>query len=106
MPQHPTSPRSETTHRDGAATDWNDSETPSIATNGHDAEARADSTYHRMDRPRNKLLDQIHVRGLVRQSDRISRSVSSDPACDRHWISRPRVGSQVHCAEIWGMGGV
>jgi len=106
MPQHPAGPRPQTAHRTRAAPYWNDSKTRSISKDELDAEARAGSAQHGLDRPWSKLLDEIHVRRLVRNSISTSRSVPPDPARNRNRISRPRIGPQVHRAEIWCVGGV
>src|SRR6266699_65854 len=91
MPQHPTGPRPQTAHRTRTTPYRNCSKTHSISKDELDAEARAGSPQHGLDRPWSKLLDEIHVRRLV------SNSIS---------ISWPRVGPQVHRSEIWCVGGV
>src|SRR6266550_608279 len=106
MPQHPAGPRPKATHRDGTPSDRNDPKTPSIARIGHDAQTRARSPHYRMDCSWNKLLDEIHVLRLVRNSNRISRSLPPHHARNWNRISWPRASPQVHRAEIWRVGRV
>src|SRR5437588_611475 len=79
---------SETAHSARATADWNDSKTPSISTNWRDASTRAGGSKRRLDCPRNKLLDEIHVR-VVRHSDSPSRGVSPEHDCYRYGFPRP-----------------
>src|SRR6266702_4805780 len=59
-----------------------------------------------MDCSGNKLLDEIHVLRLVRNSNRVSRSVPPHHARNWNRISWPRASPQVHRAEIWRVGRV
>src|SRR6266704_4627543 len=106
MPQHPAGPRPKATHRDGTPSDRNDPKTPSIPTIGHDAQTRVGSSHYCMDRSWNKLLDEIHVLRLVRNSNRISRSLPPHHARNWNRISWPRVSPQIHSAKIWRVGRV
>src|SRR2546430_16460414 len=100
MPQHPAGPRPQTAHRTRAAPYRNDSKTHSISKDELDGEVPAGSAQHGLDRPCSKLLGEIHVRKLVRNSIGISQRVPPNPARYLNRISWPRDGPQVHRADV------